>query len=66
MRIKPGIGTGSIKYGITETTLVKLLGSPDLTQEEEYLEGEGDWHLMLWYYLHGKKSFKFFLFSFCD
>lgn len=50
MDIKPGIGVGLIKYGITESKLIELFASPDLTQEEEYLEGEGDWHRMLWYY----------------
>ena len=49
MKIQPGIGIGSIKYGITEDELIQILGKPDKIDEEEYVEESGDWHRVLWY-----------------
>jgi hypothetical protein len=49
MQIKPGIGIGSIKFGISESNLIELLGEPDFIDVEEYIEGKGDWHRVLWY-----------------
>lgn len=49
MNIVPGIGIGEIQYGMTEDDLIKLLGKPDKIDVEEYVEGSGDWHRVLWY-----------------
>jgi hypothetical protein len=49
MNIVPGIGIGPIKYGISEEELISIMGNPDRIDEEEYLEGNGDWHRVLWY-----------------
>ncbi len=49
MKIVPGIGLGEIKYGMAENDVVQLLGKPDKIDEEEYVEGGGDWHREFWY-----------------
>ena len=49
MNIIPGIGIGNIQYGITEFELISILGEPDRIDEEEYIEGSGDWHRELWF-----------------
>jgi len=49
MNIVPGIGVGEIEYGMTEEEVIKHLGKPDKIDEEEYVEGTGDWHRVLWY-----------------
>lgn len=49
MKIIPGIGIGNIQYGIIEKELVQIMGNPDKIDEEEYVEGSGDWHRELWY-----------------
>ena len=43
MNIKPGIGIGPIKFGITEKVLIAQLGSPTSIKEQEYIEGTGNW-----------------------
>ena len=42
MEIKPGIGIGQIKFGISEEELVALLGQPYSIKEGEYVENSGD------------------------
>ena len=49
MEILPGIGMGPIKYGINEPELISILGKPDRIDEQEYVEGTGDWYRELWY-----------------
>jgi len=49
MEILSGIGIGSIKYGITETELIELIGRPDKVDESEYILGSGEYHRILWY-----------------
>lgn len=49
MNIVPGVGIGPIEYGITEEELISIIGEPDKIDEEEYVEGTGDWHRVLWY-----------------
>lgn len=49
MEINPGIGIGSIKFGISEDQLVSILGKPDQVDEAEYVEGHSDWHRVFWY-----------------
>jgi len=44
MKIQPGVGVGSVKYGMLENDLVQLLGKPDKVDKEEYVQGSGDWH----------------------
>ena len=50
MKIKPGIGIGPIKYGISEHELITILGFPDKIEEEEHVKDSGDWHRCLWYF----------------
>ena len=47
MNIKPGIGVGPAKFGMTEVEITKLFGEPDIIEQEEYIEGKGDWHRVL-------------------
>jgi len=49
MNIKPGIGIGSIKYGINEEELSSIFGTPDKIEEQEYIPEKGDWSRDLWY-----------------
>lgn len=49
MDIKPGIGIGIIKFGLHESDIVSILGSPDLVEEEEYVIDSGYWYRMLAY-----------------
>jgi hypothetical protein len=49
MNIIPGIGIGEIQYGITEDKLISTMGKPDKIDEEEVIEGSGDWYRELWY-----------------
>jgi hypothetical protein len=49
MKILPGIGVGSIQYGMLEKDIVSNLGKPDRVEESEYVEGTGDWNKELWY-----------------
>ena len=58
MIINPGIGIGTIKFGITEKDLIVCLGEPDVVDEEEYIEGSGDWYRELWYH-NSNISFSF-------
>ncbi|PCK02915.1 MAG: hypothetical protein COA42_21810 [Alteromonadaceae bacterium] len=53
MDIKPGIGLGDIKYGITIEELIQLLGKPDQIDEEECFEGSGEWTRDLLYFSRG-------------
>ncbi|WP_444921579.1 hypothetical protein ACJJID_03970 [Microbulbifer sp. CnH-101-G] len=50
MRIHPGVGVGVVEYGITEKELISIIGDPDKIDEEEYVQGSGDWHRVLWYW----------------
>ena len=49
MEIKPGIGIGEIKFGITEEELIKLLGKPHRVKCGEYVKNSGDLNLELIY-----------------
>ena len=49
MNIVPGIGVGAIQYGMSEDEVITLMGKPDKINEEEYVEGSGDWRRALWY-----------------
>ncbi len=49
MEIVPGIGLGSIKFGISEYELINHIGKPDIIEEEEYIADSGDWHRTLRY-----------------
>lgn len=42
MEIKPGIGIGEIKFGITEDELIRLLGKPHYIKYGEYIKDSGD------------------------
>ncbi|MFT4926974.1 MAG: hypothetical protein ACI8WB_003074 [Phenylobacterium sp.] len=50
MIIKPGVGIGTIKFGIKESTLITQLGEPDFVDEDEYVEDSGRWYRELCYY----------------
>ena len=49
MEIKPGIGIGQIKFGISEEELVTLLGKPHSVEAGEYVENSGDLNRKLIY-----------------
>ena len=49
MNIVPGVGVDETQYGMTEDEVIGILGKPDKIDEEEYVEGSGNWHRELWY-----------------
>jgi hypothetical protein len=49
MDIKPGIGIGQIKFGISEEQLIAILGKPIFVKEGEYIEKSGDYSRELFY-----------------
>ncbi|NRA72236.1 MAG: hypothetical protein HRU24_14550 [Gammaproteobacteria bacterium] len=58
MKILPGVGIGSVKFGMKEDEVIEILGVPDETEELEHIEGENDWYREL-YYSHEGISLSF-------
>lgn len=40
---------GPVEYGVPEDELISLIVKPEKIDEEEYVEGVGDWLRGLWY-----------------
>lgn len=58
MEIIPGVGIGCIKFGMSQSEVINVLGKPDEINEFEYVEGEHDWYFEL-YYLNKGLAFSF-------